>query len=341
MVVPGAVTGPAAPPRTASPPTAVRCFLVSRLEISDLITAVDPHSGRRLPVLRAEVVRRLREAGDGPGARIAAALPAGPDDVLDPQAVDRLLVSVHTELQRLSEELRIGRRLVHVLRPLLGAIREAGGQNGACRLVDVGCGLGYLVRWLAATGALGADVELVGVDLDAALVGEADRLARAEGLRCRFVHGNAFALPEAATVYVSTGVLHHFRGPALTEFFAVQAASPALAFCHFDIAATRLAPVGAWIYHRARMRHPLGRHDGVVSARRAHSDEALLRAAAVPGIRALLYEPRGLANPFCTTLRPVIGVRPALEAALLAALGRDARRTVGAEILERAAGASR
>ncbi|MGW7610090.1 class I SAM-dependent methyltransferase [Streptomyces sp. NPDC054766] len=304
-----------------------------QLEISDLITAVDPHTGRRLPVRRTEVIQQLRESGDERAARIVAGLPADQDGVLDPHAVDRLLISVHTELQRLSEELRIGERLVHVLGPLFTAIRAAAGQTGSYRLVDVGCGLGYLVRWLAATDALGADVELVGVDLDATLVGEADRLARAEGLNCRFVHGNAFDLPEAATVYVSTGVLHHFRGSALADFFQAQAASPAYAFCHFDIAATSLAPLGAWIFHRARMRNPLGRHDGVVSARRAHSDETLLRAAAVPGIRALLYEPRGAANPFCTTLRPIIGVRPHLEVPLRRALGRDARRMVGPEHL--------
>jgi hypothetical protein len=81
------------------------------------------------------------------------------------------------------------------------------------------------------------------------------------------------------------------------------------------------------------MRHPLGRHDGVVSALRAQSDETLLRAAAAPGIRALLYEPRGLANPFCTTLRPVVGVRAQLEAPLRSALGRDAVRMVGPEHL--------
>jgi SAM-dependent methyltransferase len=250
--------------------------------------------------------------------------------------VDRLLISVHTELQRLSEELRIGERLVHVLGPLLAAVRATTRQSGPYCLVDVGCGLGYLVRWLAATNALGADVELVGVDLDASLVGEADRLAQAEGLNCRFIHGNAFDLPKAATVYVSTGVLHHFRGAALAEFFKAQAASPAQAFCHFDIAATRLAPIGAWIFHRARMRHPLGRHDGVVSARRAHSDETLLRAADVPGIRPLLYEARGTVNPFCTTLRPVIGVRPRLEEPLRQALGRAARRLVGPEYLAEA-----
>ncbi|MFF8599957.1 class I SAM-dependent methyltransferase [Streptomyces sp. NPDC015232] len=309
---------------------------MAHLEISDLITAVEPRTGRRLPVRRAEVIRQLLASGDGRAARIVSRLPVDRDDVLDPQAVDTLLISVHTELQRLSEELRIGERLVHVLDPLFTAIRSTTPGSGPYRLVDVGCGLGYLVRRLAATHALGPDVELVGVDLDAALVGEADRLARAEGLDCRFVHGNAFDLPEAATVYVSTGVLHHFRGPALAEFFQAQAASPALAFCHFDIAATGLAPIGAWVFHRARMRHPLGRHDGVVSARRAHSDATLLRAAAAPGIRPLLYEPRGSVNPFCTTLRPVIGVRPHLEAPLRHALGRAARRLVGPEHLTEA-----
>ncbi|MFD7792655.1 class I SAM-dependent methyltransferase [Streptomyces sp. NPDC059759] len=308
-----------------------------QLEISDLITSVDPRSGDRLPVRRSEVIRQLRENGDERAVRIVAALPAGPDDVLDPYAVDGLLVSVHTELQRLSEELRLGERMVDVLGPLFTAIRSTTGDSGPYRLVDVGCGLGYLVRWLAATNALGADVELVGVDLNAALVGEAERLARAEGLDCAFVHGNAFALPEAATVYVSTGVLHHFRGSALTEFFQAQAASPAYAYCHFDIARTPVAPLGAWIFHRARMRHPLGRHDGVASALRAHSDETLMRAAAEPGIRALLYEPRATANPFCTTLRPVIGVRPHLEAPFRQALKRDARRLVGPEHLAGAA----
>ncbi|CAM5335432.1 hypothetical protein SALBM135S_05596 [Streptomyces alboniger] len=309
-----------------------------QLEISDLITVVEPRSGRRLPVRRSEVIQQLLESGDERAARIVAELPTDQEGVLDPQAVDRLLISVHTELQRLSEELRTGERLVHLLGPLFTAIRSTGAQPGPYRLVDVGCGLGYLVRWLAATDALGAEVELVGVDLDAALVGEADRLARAEGLDCRFVHGNAFDLPEAATVYVSTGVLHHFRGPDLAEFFQAQAASPAHAFCHFDIAATRLAPIGSWMFHHARMRHPLGRHDGVVSARRAHSDATLLHAAAAPGIRALLYEPRGSVNPFCTTLRPVIGVRPHLEAPLRLALGRAARRLVGPEHLAEATG---
>ncbi|WP_449482001.1 class I SAM-dependent methyltransferase [Streptomyces avidinii] len=303
------------------------------LEIADLIAAFDPRSGARLPVRRGDVVRALDACGDRPAARIAAALPAGPDDVLDPLAVDRLLIGVRTATERLDEELGTAERLVEVLGPLFETIREIAGRRGRFRLVDIGSGLGHLVRRLAATGALGPGVELVGVDPNPALVAEAARLARAEGLDCRFVHGNPFDLPEVATVYVSSGVLHHLRGPALTEFFEAQADSPALAFCHFDIAATRLAPVAAWMFHRTRTGDPAARHDGVVSARRAHSDETLLRAATVPGIRPLLLGPPSPANPLRTGVRPVLGIRPYLEEPLRAALGGSARRLVGAESL--------
>ncbi|MFI1399516.1 class I SAM-dependent methyltransferase [Streptomyces sp. NPDC020681] len=298
------------------------------LEISDLVVDHDPATLERLPVRRDAVVARLAAAGDRRGARIAAGLACDGDGVLDPCAVDRRLVAVHTELQRLSEELRIGERIAELLRPILAAASAA--EPGVpLRVVDVGCGLGYLVRWLAASAVLSTaqPVDLVGVDFNAALVAEAERLARAENLPCRFVRGDAFApdqrAPGGVTVYVSTGVLHHFRGSDLPAFFAAQSASGAAAFCHFDIAATGLAPIGAHVFHRARMRDPLGRHDGVVSARRAHDDATLLRAAGhADGMVPLVYEPRGRSNPFCTTLRPVIGVRPGLLPALREGLGR-------------------
>ncbi|WP_327351225.1 class I SAM-dependent methyltransferase [Streptomyces sp. NBC_01304] len=346
------------------------------IEISDLVVDHSPGTHDRLPVRRDEVVARLTAAGDRRGARIAAGLACDADGVLDPAAVDRRLVAVHTELQRLSEELRLGERIADLLRPLLAVIRAADPAAGRLRVVDVGCGLGHLVRWLAASGALGPDVDLLGVDFNAALVTEADRLARDEGLDCRFVQGDAFALGPAAevvsaprragapgerpgtpgpskgpsdpqavaeptTVYVSTGVLHHFRGPDLEAFFAAQATPGTAAFCHFDIAATSLAPVGAWIFHRARMRDPLGRHDGVVSARRAHDDETLLSAAAhAEGMVPLVYEPRGRSSPFCTTIRPVVGLRPALLPPLRAALGAAASsRLVGAPDKSLAGGA--
>ncbi|MFF5225958.1 class I SAM-dependent methyltransferase [Dactylosporangium sp. NPDC000521] len=306
---------------------------MSILEISDLIVRHDPATGARLPVRRDDVLAALRAAGDRRGARIAEALPHR-DGVLDTDAAERLLVRTHTELQRLNEELRIAEQLAELLGPLLAAVARDGERP---RIVDVGCGIGYAIRWLATTGVLG-DVELCGVDLNAALVAEASRLAEAEGLTCRFTHGDAFALPGGATVYISSGLLHHLRGDELGAFFRAQAAAGARAYCHFDIAATRLAPLGAWMFHRARMREPLGRHDGVASARRAHEDHALLEAArSAPGLEPLLHRPMRHSNPFCASVRPLLGVRPEHGPALRTALGPAARHLVAVSGPERRA----
>jgi SAM-dependent methyltransferase len=294
------------------------------VEISDLVIRSDAVTGARLPVRRDDVVHALRVAGDRYGARIAASLPHD-DGVLDESAVDRLLVRTHTELQRLNEELRIAEQSADVLGPLLAAVGQGDARP---RIVDVGCGIGYTIRWLAATGVLG-DVELCGVDFNPALVAEANRLAVAERLRCQFVHGDAFALPGSATVYISTGVMHHLRGGDLGAFFRAQADAGAQAYCHFDIAATRLAPLGAWMFHRARMREPLGRHDGVASARRAHTDHDLMSAArSAPDLVPLLHRPVHHSNPFCASVRPILGVRPQYLPALRTALGPSARHLV-------------
>jgi SAM-dependent methyltransferase len=225
-------------------------------------------------VRRDDVIAALRGIGDRRGVRIVASLPYH-DGLLDASGVERVLLRAHTELQRLNEELRIAEQLAELLGPLLSSVVDCGERP---RVVDIGCGIGYAIRWLAASGVLG-DVDLCGVDFNAALVAEATRLAEAEGLPCQFVLGDAFALPGSATVYISTGVLHHLRGGDLDAFFRAQADAGAQAYCHFDIAATRLAPLGAWMFHRARMREPLGRHDGVASARRAHPDHDLMTAA--------------------------------------------------------------
>jgi SAM-dependent methyltransferase len=295
---------------------------VAVLEISDLVAEWDPQTGERIPVRRAEVVARLRAAGDRRAARIVQRIPVT-GEFLDPVAVDRLLIRVHTELQRLNEELHMAQRFAELLVPMLTAIRMS---ENCLRVVDIGCGLGFVVRSLAASGVLGADVELVGVDFNRALVAEATRLAEDERLPCTFVCADAFTLAEAATVYLSSGVLHHFPADTLPEFFRAQDRSGALAFIHYDIAATRLAPLGAWLFHRARMREPLGRHDGVASALRAHPDTVLLfAAAAAVGMDVFLFEPFRHTNPCCAAMRPVVGIRPALTGGFRRALGRRAR----------------
>jgi hypothetical protein len=96
---------------------------VTVLEISDLIVAWDPETRARRPVLAADVVERLRAAGDRRAARIVRRMPASAG-VLEPEPVDRLLVRVHTELQRLGEELHLVQRFVELLRPMLDAARR-------------------------------------------------------------------------------------------------------------------------------------------------------------------------------------------------------------------------
>lgn len=301
----------------------------SILEVSDLIIGYDPGSGERLPVRRAEVVEQLQAAGDRRAAERVGRLPIDAQGTLDPAAVDELLVRMHTQLQRLWEELRQGDLGVGLLRPLLSAIRETTpGRTRTLRVVDVGSGLGYFVRWAAATGALGPGVELVGYELNTVLVAEAQRLAEAEGLTCRFEAADAFALPGGADVYVSWGVLHHLGAEQLPAFFAGQQA--ASGFLHWDPVPTYLAPLGAWVFHRARMRDPLARHDGVRSIQRAHADDVLLGAASA-GAPAMATALHGLPDrrlPILDVIRPVLGVRPDLARPFRRALGPAADRLV-------------
>ncbi len=120
-------------------------------EITDLLWPLDAE-GRRLPVVQAEVVSQLAGLGQRRAGRIVARMPAA-GGLLDAGYVDELGFRVHCELQRLEEELQFGRRVAALLSPLLAPLaRDLPGRGGGVRVVDVGCGLGYVVRWLAATG---------------------------------------------------------------------------------------------------------------------------------------------------------------------------------------------
>ncbi|MFE6648802.1 class I SAM-dependent methyltransferase [Nocardioides sp. NPDC057772] len=274
------------------------------LEITDLLW-----SGSGDPVVRAEAAGLLRSRGQARAARIVERLPAR-DGLLDVASTDALGLRIHRELQRLGEELQLARRVASVVRTLLPA------GSAPVRVVDVGCGLGHVLRSIAAREDLPAHVELVGVDLNSVLVAEASRLATLEGLDCRFVSGDAFE-PDAViedgarTVIVSSGLMHHLAPADLDGFFASQAQLEVAAFAHWDIAPCLWSTMGAWVFHQARMREAISRHDGVMSARRAHPAETLLAAAdraaptyAVEVREGSRWHPRAL-----DVLRPLVGVR--------------------------------
>lgn len=294
-------------------------------ELSDLLLDTDPETLARRPVKREAVRAVLRQHGMRTAEKILDGIPGG--EVLDEAIVDGILVRSHCELQRLSFEFRNGERLLQLLRPLLEVLREKLTER-PIRIVDIGCGMGFVLRWLAAYGKLGDDVDLLGCDFNPTLIGNAEKLAREEGLRCHFRVTNAFTLEQPAHIFLSTGVIHHFRGDALTEFFRSQAGVGAQAMLHCDIKASWAAPIGSWIFHQARMREPLARHDGTLSAVRAHPREALLGASLSGGkpLRFAMFDGKPSPLPILRTLNTLVGLRPELEDPFRKQLGDYAHR---------------
>ena len=302
-------------------------------EISDLIVQHDPVTLERLPVRKDEVRAVFLRLGNRQAVRVVDALPER-DGVLDAEAIDRLFVVVHSEMQRLAEEFYHGGRVWELLQAVIAATRAASRAAGAAnnerlRVVDIGCGIGYTVRWLAARTPLAAQgVELVGLDLNSALINEASRLARQEKLPCRFVHGDAFSPANAANIYLSTGVLHHFRGDDLGHFFRRHELPETRAFLYYDFQPSFLAAPGSWFFHVVRMRTGLARHDGVLSAVRVHSAETLVRTAraASPGFASGMYGRKIWRTPLPRVFHTLVGIRRPLIPEFRRALGRRAGR---------------
>lgn len=294
------------------------------IELTDLLIDIGPDGVRR-SVRLADVLDVAVARGDRWGERILRSFPTS-GGMLDDEWVDRVMVAVHVEIQRLSEEFRHGARMAGHLVPVLEGLRRAG-HPPPYRIVDVGCGTGYVIRWLAAN-LHDPDVELVGVDLDPALVAAARSLAATDGVRCRFEVADAFALDEPATVLCSTGVAHHFRGDDLGRFFASHERSDAAAFVHVDFQPSRIAPIGAWLFHHTRMRLAISRHDGVRSAQRAHPTEVLAAAATAhaPRFETWLAARRVRHTPFPCVLTTLVGVDRPHRDAYLSAMGRAADR---------------
>jgi ubiquinone/menaquinone biosynthesis C-methylase UbiE len=296
-------------------------------EITDLIVRHDPVTLERLVVRKQDVLEVFASFQNRQALRAVEALPAR-DGILEPREIDRLLVAVHWEMQRLSEEFYHGSRVFEVIRAVIDAIR-AGGFSSPLRVVDVGCGIGYNIRWLAAHTPLALqNVELTGVDLNSALINEANRLSAAENLPCRFLHGDAFSSAYSGHIYFSTGVIHHFRGEALREFLGRHQRPGTLAFLHFDFQPWVLAPYGSWFFHFLRMRTRVARHDGVLSAARAHTAETLLQVArtAAPQFVSGIYGAKIWNTPAPRVFHTLIGIRKPPLLSLRLHFGRLASR---------------
>jgi SAM-dependent methyltransferase len=288
-------------------------------EISDAIVSFDPETLQRRPVVKSQVLEQFSELGNVKARRIVERIPDR-DGILDTEAVDRLLVTSHCEMQRMSEEFQHGKRVGELLNPLLKALRE-GGLNRRIRIVDIGCGTGFVVRWLLANAYLGDDVDLIGADFNEALVNEARRLSEREQLNSTFVVANAFRLAQPADIFLSTGILHHFRGEGLAELLKQH--RDAQAFVHFDFHSSPMSPFGSWLFHAVRMREPLAKHDGVLSAVRAHKSRHLLTVArsAAPDFVSTIYGTRLWRLPIPRVFHSLVGIRREYHEAFVRNMG--------------------
>ena len=280
-------------------------------EITDLLL-VPNGAGGAVPARRDDVVAQMRAGGQPRAARVVSRLPIDSSGVL--VGVDELFVRVHCELQRLSEELQMPRRLTETIRAWAEPLLQT---PGPVRVVDVGCGIGFSIRWMAAHKVLDPRVELVGCDLNPVLVANARQLASTERLPCEFIVGDALDMSAgivttpARTLLISSGVLHHFDEATLQTFFRRHADLEVNAFCHFDISPGPWAVLGAWLFHAARMREPVSRHDGVLSARRAFPAPVLLGAAraGAPGYDVTCIDNSRWRPAMSDVLRPLTGRR--------------------------------
>jgi methyltransferase family protein len=155
-------------------------------------------------------------------------------------------------------------------------------------VVDVGGGRGdfalRVARWARRRRR---PTQVIVLDTDPATLALARRRV-ADWPEITLVQADATALPlrpHAATVAVASLTLHHL-GPEAAVGCLAEMASVATLVVVNDLLRTRLALTMIWLTTRALNLHPVSRHDGPVSVRRAYAPAELRELAERAGVRA-------------------------------------------------------
>ncbi len=178
--------------------------------------------------------------------------------------------------------------------PTLAWLGQATQGMDSFSLVDVGFGHGDMLRAIAHWALRhGKAATLTGVDLNprSAPVAAA---ATDPGLRIRYLTGDATALGLAPDLIVSSLVAHHMRDAELVGFIGWMEATARRGWFINDLHRHRLAWIGFRLLAGVLRWHPIVRHDGALSVRRAfvRSDwDGLLAAAGVADARVRWHPP--------------------------------------------------
>ena len=161
-------------------------------------------------------------------------------------------------------------------------------RGARLRVVDVGGGRGDLavnvVRWARRAGR---PVRVIVVDSDGATLALARRSTAAYP-EIALVQADASALPlreVSADVAHAALTLHHLDADAAAACLAQMAAAAPVVIVN-DLLSTPLTLALVWLATRVLRLHPVSRHDGPVSVRRAWSAEELRALAGKAGRRA-------------------------------------------------------
>jgi ubiquinone/menaquinone biosynthesis C-methylase UbiE len=164
-------------------------------------------------------------------------------------------------------------------------------------VVDVGGGRGDFARRLFRHARQhGRRVHVVVVDRDPDLLDAARRHAPSD---ISLVRADATALPfreGSADVVTMSLTLHHMEPDAAVTSLREMHAVARVAVIVNDLLRTRLSLVLVWLATRLLARHPISRHDGPLSVRRAYSPgelRALAEKAGLPTPRVERYPGRG------------------------------------------------
>ena len=169
--------------------------------------------------------------------------------------------------------------------PTLAWLARATASVDGFSLVDVGFGHGDMLRAVSRwSERAGKRVQLTGIDLNPRSAPVA--AAASEGLGITYLTGDAAALAGQPDYIISSLVAHHMTDAELVGFIRWMEATAVRGWFINDLHRHRVAWTGFRLLAGLLRWHPIVRHDGALSVRRAfvRADWApLLAAAGVQG----------------------------------------------------------
>jgi 2-polyprenyl-3-methyl-5-hydroxy-6-metoxy-1,4-benzoquinol methylase len=185
-------------------------------------------------------------------------------------------------------------RLTLAARPTLAFLKAATAGMDRFSLLDVGFGQGDMLRTIARWATKrGLKADLTGIDLNpkSAPIAEA---ATDPALGIRYLTGDAFGLTGRPDFIISSLVAHHMTDAELTGFLAWMERTAGRGWFVNDLHRHLIAWGGFAAGSRALRLHPIVRHDGALSVRRAFRAaewRSLLASAGVSSATARWWFP--------------------------------------------------